>query len=140
LTIQGALYSLSISLKVVDYFGQPISNTRVTLQREGLALEEKFTQPNGVATFDGITGGNMEAAVYLDGQTLPYETMDFTATQSKTVELKLRQYVLFGGTFVDVGILATALVIIVTVLAVLVFEVYHRRRTKSKAESQTENQ
>ena len=140
LTIQGALYSLSISLKVVDYFGQPISNTRVTLQREGLALEEKFTQSDGVATFDGITGGNMEAAVYLDGQTLPYETMDFMATQSKTVELRLRQYVLFGGTFVDVGILATALVIIITVLAVLVFEVHHRRRTKSKVESQTENQ
>jgi hypothetical protein len=129
------LYGLNVSIKVVDYFGQPISNVNVTLQREGLARLSMLTQPNGTATFNGITGGNMEAAVYLGSGTLPYETTYFTATKSMVVEMRLNQYVLVATAFVDVRALTIAIIIIVTLLVVLTAEIFRRRRAKPKTGS-----
>lgn len=139
-TLRAALYGLSVSLKVVDYFGQPLGNMRVTLQNDGLPALERLTGSDGMATFAPITGGNFTAAVYLSGQTSAYETTSFVATEpTAVVVLSLSRYIVLAGVIVDVGVFATVLVTLVTVVVVLIFEIY-RRRTKGKVESETENQ
>jgi len=134
-TINCLLYGLNVSIKVVDYFGQPLSKMNVTLQREGLSRQSMLTQPNGMATFNGITGGSMEAAVYFGGNTLPYETTYFTATKSMVIEMKLNQYVMVANAFVDVRTLTMVIIIVLALLVVLTVEVFRRRRAKPETGS-----
>lgn len=127
-----SLYGLSISVKIVDYFSQPLQNVNITLQREGLPSRSALTQANGTATFYGVTGGDMQATIYLPGQTQAYAVNDFTALESMVVVVKVERYAMLAGSFVEVGQLATALVVLVTVLAILSLEVYRRRRAKAQ--------
>ncbi len=133
------LYGLTVSVKVVDYFGQPVSNVNVTLQREGSASRSALTPSNGTTRFAPVTGGTLQAIIYLSGQTEPHLATTFTAVKSTTIEVKLDRYMLLAGSFIEVDHLATALVVLATVLLILSVEIYRRRRLKSqKPESESE--
>jgi hypothetical protein len=136
ISIQCRLYGLTVSVKVVDYFGQPISNANVTLQREGLASSlHHTTQPDGVATFSSITGGNLQIAVYLSDQTNSCMAEWLFVDSSKVIEIKLEKYVVLTGFLVETSSLITAIIIAVTVLLVLLIEVYRRKRFKPEKSS-----
>ena len=135
ISIQCRLYGLTVSVKVVDYFGQPISNANVKLQREGLALRSNRTQPNGVATFTSITGGSLQMTVYLFDQTQPCVAKAFFVDSSTTIEIKLEGYIILAGFLVETGNLATAIIIVATALLVLLIEVYRRKRSKPQKSS-----
>ena len=62
--VQCDLYDLTLSVKVVDYFGQGIGNVNVKLQREGEpTMSAPPTQADGTATFNNVIGGNLEVAL-----------------------------------------------------------------------------
>jgi len=130
ISIHCKLYGLTVSVKVVDYFGQPISNANVTLQREGLAPRSTLTQSNGTATFSNIIGGNFSMAVYLIDQTQPCVTKAFSVDKSATIEIKIEKYVMLAGFLVETGQLAIAIIIAAAVILVLLMEVYRRKRIK----------
>jgi hypothetical protein len=134
-SISCKLYGLTVSIKVVDYFGQPILNANVTLQREGLAPRSQSTQPDGVATFDSITGGNMQIAVYLFEQTQPCVAEEFFVDRSAAIEIKLEKYVVLAGFFVETNHLATALLVAIVVILALSAEFYKKKRSKPKKSS-----
>jgi len=134
-TLKCQLYGLTVSIKVIDYFGQPISNAKVTLQREGLAPLSSLTQPNGKATFDSVIGGSLQITVYVADQKQPCITSSFFVDGSKTIELRVEKYVVLAGFLVETSQLTTAIIIALTVILLLSVEVYRRRRLKPKTSS-----
>jgi hypothetical protein len=135
-TVYCDLYNLSLSVKVVDYLGQPISNVNVVLQREGLGQVTKATGPDGTATFDNLVGGSYEVTVYLDGQSEPVAATSLLAENTTTTQVQLGNYVVLAGFLVHTAYVAVAMVVVLTVALILSLEIFRRRRSKpQKGES-----
>ncbi len=130
------LYGLNVSVKVVDYFGQPISNVNVTLQREGLTPYSDRTRSDGTTTFDNIIGGSLKITLYLPSQTQPCVTSSFFIDNSTTIQIKIEKYVMLAGFFVETSHLTTVIIIVVAAILISSIEVYMRKRHKpQKSES-----
>ena len=142
LTIYCNLYGLVIKVKVIDYFGQPISNVNVKLRYcETVKLNLTFsnrTQGDGVATFTNIVGGDMQAYIYLTDQTQPCVVKTFSVKKSTTVVIKIEKYVVLAGLLVETSQLAITILIVATVILVLLLEIYRRKRVKPR-KAGTEN-
>jgi hypothetical protein len=134
ISIQCRLYGLTVSVKVVDYFGQPISNANVTWQLDGLQ-NSALTKSDGLVTFSNIIGGDLQVTVYLPGQSQPFEVTTPSIDSSRTIEIKLDKYVVLAGFLVETSNLTTAIIIAATVLLVLLIEVYRRKRLKPQKSS-----
>jgi hypothetical protein len=128
------LYNLTVSVKVVDYFGQPISNAKVTWQLEGLQ-DSGLTKSDGLVAFNNIIGGDLQVTVYLPGQSQPFMVTTSFVDNSKTIEMKLDKYVILAGFLVETSYLTTAIIIAVTVILALSIEVYRRKRSKPQKSS-----
>jgi len=126
------LYDLTVSFRVVDYFGQPISNVNVTLQRENVALRSSRTLADGLATFNNVTGGSLLVSTYLFDQMQPEVAEVFYVENSTIIEIKLQEYVILAGLFIQTATLTTIILIVAAILLVLFVEVYRRRRFKSR--------
>jgi len=135
ISIRCKLYGLTVSIKVVDYFGQPIPNANVTLQREGLLLRSNRTKSNGVATFSDFIGGSVQIAIYLNDQTQPCIKTASSVVSSETIGIKIEKYVLVAGILVETSHLATALIIAAAILLIVSIEVYRRKRSKLQKSS-----
>jgi hypothetical protein len=132
------LYGLTLSVKVVDYFGQGIGNVRVKLQREGEPTLSATTQADGTATFDNVVGGNLQVTMYLGDSAQPVTTLGLTVQNSTTIQVQIAKYVVLAGLLVDASDLATIIVIVLAVVLVLALEVYRFRRFKT-GKSETES-
>jgi len=133
------LYDLTLSVKVVDYFGQGIGNVNVKLQREGEPTKSAPpTQANGTATFNNVIGGTLEVALYLGDSTQPIVTQGLTLQNSTTIQVKIDKYIVLGGLLVETSEFATILVIALAIIFVLALELYRFRRLKTK-KSETES-
>jgi mannose/fructose-specific phosphotransferase system component IIA len=133
-SIRCKLYGLTVSIKVVDYFGQAIPNTNVTLQRQGL-LRSNRTKSNGVATFSDFIGGSVQIAIYLNDQTQPCVETACSVFSSETIEIKIGKYVIIAGILVETSQLTTALIIAATIILIVSIEVYRRKRSKLQKSS-----
>jgi len=134
ISIPCELWGLTLSIKVVDYFGQPISNANVTWQLDGLQ-NSALTKSDGLVTFSNIIGGHLQVTVYLPGQSQPFMNTTSVVDSSKTIEIKLDKYVTLAGFLVEISHLTTAMIIAATVLLVLLIEVYRRKRLKPQKSS-----
>jgi hypothetical protein len=123
------LYNLTVSVKVVDYFGQPISNAKVTWQLYDLE-DLAFTESDGLVTFSNVIGGDLQVTIYLPNQSQPFGVITSHVDSSKTIEIKLDKYVVLAGLLVETSYLTTAIIIVAIVLLVLSIEVYRRKRIK----------
>lgn len=132
-TVNCNLFGLSISVTVTDYFGQPFSNTKVTLQGNGVEPISSQTQTNGTVTFTNLVGNSYSVSVYLSDKGSPamIEILNHV-DGSTTVSIKMTRYVLLFGVPVEASQLAVILIIVLSVLLVLLLEVYRRRRNKSQ--------
>jgi hypothetical protein len=128
------LYNLTISVKVVDYFAQPIPNANVTWQAYGLQ-NSTLTKSDGIVTFSNVIGGDLRVMVYLPSQSQPFEVTTLFIDSSKMIEIKLEKYVVLAGFLVEASSLTTAIIIVVTVLLALLIEVYRRKRLKPQKSS-----
>jgi hypothetical protein len=138
ISISCKLAGLTLSIKVVDYFGHPISNVNVSVQQDDLAPLSNKTQSDGVAAFNDISGGNLQVAIYLSGQTQPYMAEGLYLANSTTVGIKLDKYVLLAGFLVETTSLITVILIAASVILVLLVEVYRRKRIKPQQKSELE--
>ncbi|MEM3727776.1 MAG: carboxypeptidase-like regulatory domain-containing protein [Candidatus Bathyarchaeia archaeon] len=131
------LYNLPIHVKVVDYFGQPIQNANVTLERNGVKINSSITGAGGVATFREI-GGTLTIKVYLTNQNLPEATLTAYIGEkrdhSNPVVVKLGNYVVLAGFLVDTAQFAMIILILATMVLVAIIEIA-RRRFKGKVSS-----
>jgi hypothetical protein len=132
------LYDLTLSVKVVDFFGQGIANVNVKLQGAGEPTMSATTQSDGTATFDNVVGGILEVTLYLSGSTQPVLTQSLNVQSSTTVQVQMGKYVVLAGLLVDTSYFATIIVIVLVVALVLALEVYRFRRSKTR-KSETES-
>ncbi|MGQ9640867.1 MAG: hypothetical protein ACUVUF_01910 [Candidatus Bathycorpusculaceae bacterium] len=133
LTLSCKLYGLTITVQVVDYFGQPIPGANITLSRQGLNVPPKQANSSGMAEFGNLIGGDLQIAVYLPGQTQiciarNYYNMDYSAT----IQIKIEKYVSLAGLLIEAGHLATLIIIVATVALILSLEIYRRKRSAAK--------
>ena len=120
------LFDLTISIRVVDYFGQPLSNTNVALQQEGLSPILKTTQLDGLATFN-IDGGKFGVFVYINNQTHPIVSREFTIEDSTAIELRIEQLTLLAGFLVQTRLLAIVIASVLFVVFIISLEIYRRK-------------
>ena len=129
-TVNCNLFGLSISVTVTDYLGQAFANTKVTLQGNGIEPISSRTQANGTVTFTNLIGSSYSISVYLSDKGSPAVIENLLVDGSTTVSIKMTRYVLLAGVPIEVSQLAAVLIIVLSVLFILLFEVYRRRRNK----------
>jgi hypothetical protein len=137
--VQCDFYGLTISVKVIDYFGQGIGNVNVKLMREGEpTMSAPPTQGDGTATFNNVIGGTLEIALYLGNSAQPIVTQGITVQNSTTIQVRIDKYIVLGGFLVETSEFATIIAILLAIVFVLALEVYRFRRLKTK-KSETES-
>jgi hypothetical protein len=123
-------YALTVSFKIFDYFGQPIPNSNITLDREGLLTRSQKTENDGIATFNNVIGGNLQIAVYLNNQKQPSILKTFFVGSSRTLNIRLETYVIVFGFLLHTSQLATIIIVIATFILFFLIDVYRRWRLK----------
>jgi hypothetical protein len=126
--IRCTLYGIQLLVKVVDFFGAPISNVNVTLK--GPEQLSAITQSDGTATFKSIIGGNLQLIAQASGTTDAYQAITLTVDQPTTVQIKIDKYISIGSLLIQASLLITILIILIAILLFAIVEVYRRRRVK----------
>jgi len=90
--------NLDPSVKVVDYFGQPIPNAEVELERkfddEYVKVANLTTESNGTVSLPK-TGGDYRISVHVMSECCEVKLIHFS--ESKTIEFKIDKYITLGG-------------------------------------------
>ncbi|MGQ9539062.1 MAG: hypothetical protein ACUVTE_05740 [Candidatus Bathycorpusculaceae bacterium] len=128
-----ALYNLPIYVKVVDYFGQPIPNANVTLERNGVKINSKHTGNNGIADFTEI-GGNLTIKVYLGNQDQPALTFACSIAEARDetnpIKATLGNYVILAGFLVETAHFSMMVLAIAAIALFAIIEFGVRKRLK----------
>ena len=131
LPIVCSFYGFDVSVRAVDYFGQPMPNVNVTLQRSEWR-DSRLAGGDGLATFGNTFGGDLNVTIRLAGQSEPSVVSSVSVDNSTQIEIKIDRYVLLAGMMVEASqLLAVAIVLIVAVLFLSV-EVFRRRWRRPK--------
>ena len=92
--IRCTLFGIQLSVAVVDFFGNPISNANVTLN--GPEKISEVTQSDGKATFNNIIGGNIQIIAQASGTKDAYQAITLTVNQPTSVQIKIDRYIALG--------------------------------------------
>jgi len=117
------IYKTDIIVRVRDYFGQPIANANVTIERR---VDERYvfvdslsTDGDGSAKFFSNVGGSSRISVYVGGKLVAVKTQ-FLSGKSSLVEFQMPEYVAILGYPIPAGLFASLTFLIVIVVIVLV--------------------
>lgn len=130
--IKCTLYGIDLTISVVDFFGSPISNAKVTVN--GQETVQANTENNGKVTFGNIVGGDMQIVAEIPNQPEAFQAIKVTVDQPTNVEVKLEKYVSVGGTLMQANIAITLLIILVAAIVFVILEVIRRKKIKSADE------
>jgi hypothetical protein len=129
--IRCTLFGIQLSVAVVDFFGNPISNANVTLN--GPEKISEVTQSDGKATFNNIIGGNIQIIAQVSGTKDAYQAMTLTVNQPTSVQVKIDRYIALGSMLIPASALITVIIILVALIFFAMVEIYRRRRVKHAA-------
>jgi hypothetical protein len=129
--IRCTLYNIKVSVEVVDYFEQPISDVNVILHGSGMEARLAKTQTDGTTTFSNVIGGNMQIIAYPDGIESSYEAVTLLIEEPTTVQIQLAKYVRIGSFLIEASMLATFIIVLLAILMFVVVEVYRRKRAET---------
>jgi hypothetical protein len=140
-TMRCDFFDITLTVRVVDYFGQGISGANVKLQGDAQPVVSATTQGDGTATFSNIVGGSMQTTVYIGDSSTPVAAQGFAATHSPmTLPIKIDKYVVLAGMLIEANQLATIIFIALAIVVLLVVEIIRRARTKAdKNETESTN-
>jgi hypothetical protein len=124
--IRCTLYGIKLQVSVVDLFGSPIPNANVTLN--GSSNYQNSTENNGIAIFDNIIGGEMQIIAVAQGAPDASQAIKVNVDQPQTVQIKMDNYVFFGGSLIQASMLTTTVIILVAIVIFVVVEVFFRRK------------
>ena len=128
----------NLSVRVLDYFGQPMPHVKVKLERENTASLTLNTDGDGVTFFGNVTGGNCYVSIYTGSDT-PTETANVFVEKSTTATITLGKYVSIFGLLIDTSQFAVIITLIVFIVLFMFFMLY-RRRKKIPAEKKAEKE
>ena len=117
------IFNLTLSVQVTDYFGQPIPNAIVKVERK---IEQEYTEIASLTTESNGTvrlpkiGGHYRISVYVLGKLC--EVKSLWIDHSKNVLFKLDKYVLIGPYLLETAQLITIIIISLTIAFFLAIE------------------
>ena len=125
--------NLDLSVKVVDYFGQPIPNAVVKIERENLEVLNLTTGPDGIASKNKLLGGDYRApariSLYVAGRLQGVKSLYLD--ESREIIFQVGDYVMVGGYPVESNQLVTAISLTILVVFCALTLIYRRRSKKS---------
>ena len=126
------LYSLSLNVAVVDFFGQGVVNVNVTIERNGIMVSSSITEVGGVAKFSELIGGDYRAFVYIENK--PYGITTLHLEDPKTARIRIAEIVSIGGFIVETSHLITGTMILLAVAVIILFVFYRKFKPDLKDE------
>jgi hypothetical protein len=133
--IRCTLYDIQVSVKVVDFLGQPISNVHVVINGPGTEKLSANTQAGGTAKFSNVIGGSLQVIAYPSGMEGSYMAVNAQVEAPTSIQIKMAKYILLGPFLIEANVLATILLVVAAVILFLLIEVYRRKRAKSNKAS-----
>lgn len=132
LVIHCKIVNVDLSVVVKDYFGNPIPNALVKVERENVDILPQKTGSNGKTSFENIIGGEVRISVSVKGKLC--ETRTLHLDETKVIVLKIEKFVVVGGYPLEVTQLITliSLGILITVFALAL--IYRKLRLRKVSE------
>ena len=130
LVLNCRMVNLDLSVKVIDYFGQPIPNAKVVLNlttTEDIETLSLTTGPDGINCTHGILGGYYRISLYAAERLCQVRSLDLDA--SGEITFQVGDYVMIGGYPLELNqlIIGVLLTIVVAFCALILI---YRRRSK----------
>lgn len=126
--IRCARYNLKVTVKVVDYFGNPLYNANVQLSRSGRVIGTATTQNDGIATFENIVGGDLVVTAHLPGNDNAYVSKNIQTDSTTAIQLSMTNFVSLGGFVISISVLATITIIAIVLMLFAVIIIYRKTR------------
>lgn len=115
--------NVDVTVSVFDYFGRPISNVEVRIERktnqEYVPVDSKSTGADGSALFASMLGGDSRVSVYVAGRLAAAKTQ-FLGADSSQVTFNIGEFVAIVGYPVETGVFTMLVLIVVLVIISLV--------------------
>jgi len=118
------IFNVDLSVIVKDYFGNPISNALVEVERENAGTFSQETGSKGIASFYNITGGDCQISVSIMGKVS--ETRTLYLDDAKVIVFKLEKFAVVAGYPLEVTQLI-ACISLGTMVAVFALALIYRR-------------
>lgn len=118
-------FNVDLNVAVIDYFGQPIPNALVKVEKTTTAESvENTTGPDGRATFNGILGGDSRISIYIGGKLCGSRSLYLT--NSKQVTFNLNRYVVIAGYALETSQFVVTIAMVLLIVVFLVGLTYKR--------------
>ncbi len=130
------IYNVDLSVSVIDYFGQPIPNAVVKVERDGVEIASSTTEEHGTASLQGIMGGSCRVSLYILGKLC--ETKTLYLDGDRDLMFNIDKYIVIGGHPLEIVqfIALASLSILVAVFALaLAYRKFVMTRMKKKEET-----
>jgi len=122
-TFHLATLNTDFTIQVRDYFGQPVANANVTVERkigeEYFFAYSQFTGADGSATFASKVGGDSRISIYVGGKLVAVKTQ-FLSGGHSLVDFQVAEYVAILGYPIPTGLFALLSFILVLAVVFLV--------------------
>ncbi|MGF3521547.1 MAG: hypothetical protein ACQXXJ_00430 [Candidatus Bathyarchaeia archaeon] len=128
--IQCAIYNLQVSVKVVDYFGNALSNVNVQLSRPGANPQVATTQSDGTVTFQNVVGGHIGITAYIPGNEGSYVAEHLYLDSPAAIQIQMANYAALGPLLVETNALFASLLILAALVLFAVAEILRRKDFK----------
>ncbi len=123
LTFDLATLNVDVVVSVLDYFGLPLANAEVNIERkvgqDFVLVSTKLTDAAGAAQFADIVGGESRVSVNLGGILVAAKTQ-FLGAGSSEVAIKVAEYVAVAGYPLQTGAFVLLIFILVLIVVALV--------------------
>jgi hypothetical protein len=129
--IRCTLYGIQVTVSVVDYFGQPISNANVTVNGPSSERLSAITPGDGTTTFNNVVGGNLQIVAFARGAESNYQAVALTVDRPTFVQVKMDGYIVLGPFLIQTSALLTLIIVLVAVILLVTVEIYWRRRHRA---------
>jgi Ca2+/Na+ antiporter len=119
-----------VSVSVVDFFGNPISNANVTVNGPSPEQLTALTRGDGTASFNNIIGGNLQIVAFAPGEESNYQAVTLTVDKPTSVQIKMDRFIVFGSMLIEASSFIAIIIIVVAVILLIVVELFWRRRAR----------
>jgi len=131
--IQCTLYGIQVKVKIVDFFGSPISNANVTLNGPATEHFSAITKGDGTAVFNNVVGGDMQIVAFPSGAQNNYQAITLTINQPTSVQVKIDRYIVLGSLLIQVSSFIALIVVLIAIILLAIVEIYRLKRVKHTA-------
>ncbi len=120
--IQCRISNLDLSFSVVDYFGQPIPNAMIDIERDGAELTSLTTERDGTASLEEIIGGTLHFSVYVLGELSEARTLYLDG--DREILFKMDRYIVVGGYPLEATqfVALVSLIVFVAIIALVLIQ------------------